>query len=82
MAGPSGIAEPTQAEPLIRLWPNARLRADDAANSDSAPPASLSLVPVEISPYAVNVIGFVLRVVVFDQKSTPLHSVVVSFAFL
>ncbi len=39
-------------------------------------------VAVEVAPGAVNVVGVVLRIVVFDEERAALHAVVVAFAFL
>jgi len=59
------------------------LRADGAGSSVSVLPSQVfAPVTVEVSPNTVNVIGVVLRVVVFDQKRTALHTVIVAFASL
>ena len=39
-------------------------------------------VAVEVAPDAMDVIGAVLRVVVFDEERAALHAVVVAFAFV
>src|SRR5256885_9222919 len=41
----------------------------------------LAPVTVEVAPYAMNVVGVVLGIVVLDQKCAALHAIVMTLAF-